>query len=55
MTTDVTTPTGLIEAFGRRLSAGDLDGALALYEPDAIFQASPGTWGILVDDPWSAA
>ena len=35
------TPTDVIEAFARCLNNGDLEGALALYEPEAVFQASP--------------
>jgi ketosteroid isomerase-like protein len=38
---DTTSPAGVIEAFGRRLGAGDVEGALALYEDDAVFQAAP--------------
>jgi ketosteroid isomerase-like protein len=37
----ISTPTAVIETFGRCLGNGDLDGALALYEPDAVFQAMP--------------
>jgi uncharacterized protein (TIGR02246 family) len=36
------TPAGVVEEFAERLNARDLDGALALYEPDAAFQAQPG-------------
>jgi uncharacterized protein (TIGR02246 family) len=32
----------VIEEFAERLNARDLDGALALYEPGAAFQAQPG-------------
>lgn len=35
-------PEAVIEEFAERLNARDLDGALALYEPDAAFQAQPG-------------
>jgi ketosteroid isomerase-like protein len=35
------TPAGVIDAFGRCLADSDLEGALALYEPDAVFQAAP--------------
>ena len=35
------TPACVIEAFGQCLAERDLDGALALYEPDAVFQATP--------------
>jgi ketosteroid isomerase-like protein len=41
MTTDTQTPAGVIATFGRRVNAADLDGALELYEPDAVFQPSP--------------
>jgi uncharacterized protein (TIGR02246 family) len=37
-----TTPAAVVESFGDCLNAGDLDGALALYEPGAAFQAQPG-------------
>jgi len=37
----ITTPAAAVERFGDCLNAGDLDGALALYEPDATFQAQP--------------
>ena|SRR5215217_5906768 len=37
-----TTPAAVIEAFGDRLAAGDLAGALELYEPDATFAPQPG-------------
>jgi uncharacterized protein (TIGR02246 family) len=37
-----TTPAGVVERFGDCLNRGDLDGALALYEPGAAFQAEPG-------------
>jgi uncharacterized protein (TIGR02246 family) len=36
------TPADVIERFSERLSAGDLDGALALYAPNAAFVAAPG-------------
>jgi uncharacterized protein (TIGR02246 family) len=35
-------PTDVIDALSSRLAAGDLDGALALYEPDATFAPQPG-------------
>jgi uncharacterized protein (TIGR02246 family) len=41
--TTTTTPAAVIDAFADRLAAGDLDGALALYEPDATFAPQPGT------------
>jgi uncharacterized protein (TIGR02246 family) len=37
------TPSETIETFATRLSAGDVNGALALYEPDATFVVQPGT------------
>ena len=40
------TPAGTIEAFGHCLNDGDLEGALSLYEPDAVFQSAPGTAAI---------
>jgi uncharacterized protein (TIGR02246 family) len=36
-----TTPAAVVERFGDCLNAGDIDGALALYEPEASFQAQP--------------
>jgi len=36
-----TTPAAVVERFGDCLNSGDLEGALALYEPDASFQAQP--------------
>jgi uncharacterized protein (TIGR02246 family) len=38
----ITTPAAVIDAFADRLADGDLDGALALYEPDATFAPEPG-------------
>jgi uncharacterized protein (TIGR02246 family) len=35
------TPSDVIESFSDRLNAGDLEGALKLYDPDATFVASP--------------
>ena len=35
-------PTDVIDALSRRLGEGDLDGALALYEPSATFAPQPG-------------
>lgn len=32
----------VIEQFAERLSAGDVDGAVALYEHDAVFVVEPG-------------
>ena len=40
--TKPTTPAEVIEAFSARLEAGDVDGALALYEPEATFAPEPG-------------
>ncbi|MFD8793553.1 YybH family protein, partial [Streptomyces vinaceus] len=37
------TPQALAEFFTRYLAAGDLDGLLSLYEPDAHFVPTPGT------------
>ena len=37
------TPEEVIRKFADRLNEGDVDGALALYEPDATFVAEPGT------------
>lgn len=39
---DLSTPEALMAAFADRLNAGDLDGLVALYEPDAVFEAQPG-------------
>jgi ketosteroid isomerase-like protein len=36
-----TTPSQAIESFSERLNAGDLEGALAHYEPGACFRPSP--------------
>jgi uncharacterized protein (TIGR02246 family) len=40
---ETTTPEGVIRGFAECLNGGDVDGALALYEPDATFVAEPGT------------
>ena len=40
--TDATTAAALPDALAARLAAGDLDGALALYEPGATFAPQPG-------------
>ena len=37
------TPEQVIQLFSRKLTEGDLDGALALYEPDAAFIPQPGS------------
>jgi len=42
-TDDLTTPAALMRAFTRRLNERDLDGLVALYEPDAAFEPEPGT------------
>ena len=42
MTTAATTPSAAIQQFSDCLNTGDLEGALALYEPDAVFQPAPG-------------
>jgi uncharacterized protein (TIGR02246 family) len=39
---DLSTPEALMRTFSDRLNAGDLDGLVALYEPDAVFEAQPG-------------
>jgi uncharacterized protein (TIGR02246 family) len=39
---DMSTPEALRAAFADRLNAGDLDGLVALYEPNAVFEAQPG-------------
>lgn len=36
-----TTPAEVIEHFAACLNSGDLDGALSLYLPEAVFQAAP--------------
>ena len=40
--TSVLTPEPLLELFGQCVRAGDLDGLVALYAPDAVFIPSPG-------------
>ena len=35
-------PAAVVDAFSARLAEGDLEGALALYEPDATFAPQPG-------------
>jgi uncharacterized protein (TIGR02246 family) len=40
--TDLSTPEALMRTFSARLNAGDLDGLVALYEPDAVFEPQPG-------------
>jgi uncharacterized protein (TIGR02246 family) len=39
---DLSTPEALMRAFSDRLNTGDLDGLVALYEPDAVFEPQPG-------------
>jgi uncharacterized protein (TIGR02246 family) len=41
--TEIETPDGVIRRFSERLNEGDVDGALALYDPEATFVAEPGT------------
>lgn len=41
-TSHPTTPEQLMRTFVDRLNARDLDGLLALYEPDAVFEPAPG-------------
>jgi uncharacterized protein (TIGR02246 family) len=43
MTTVPDSPERVIELFSQRMNCGDLEGALALYEPDATFAPEPGT------------
>jgi uncharacterized protein (TIGR02246 family) len=40
---EVETPEAVIRRFSALLNEHDLDGALALYEPEATFVAQPGT------------
>src|SRR5262245_43123053 len=40
--TDLKSPDAVIERFSELLNAGDVDGAVALYEPKAAFVAEPG-------------
>ena len=42
-TTTTSTSAGTVETFARLLGEGDLDGAVALYEPDAVFLPDPAT------------
>lgn len=41
--TDPSTPEALMRTFSTRLNDADLDGLVALYEPDAAFETQPGT------------
>jgi uncharacterized protein (TIGR02246 family) len=36
-------PEALMRSFSDRVDAGDLDGLVSLYEPDAVFEPEPGT------------
>ena len=36
------TPEGVIRGFADRITRGDVEGALGLYEPEAVFVAQPG-------------
>ena len=36
------TPEGVIKGFADRISRGDVEGAVRLYEPEAVFVAQPG-------------
>ena len=38
-----TSPMHLMSLFARRAAAGDVDGLMALYEPDAVFEPQLGT------------
>lgn len=40
--TDLSTPEALMPTFSARLNAGDLDGLVALCEPDAVVEPQPG-------------
>jgi uncharacterized protein (TIGR02246 family) len=40
--TDLSTPEALMRTFSARMNGGDLDGLVALYEPDAVFEPQPG-------------
>jgi uncharacterized protein (TIGR02246 family) len=42
-TTMENSPAAVIETFADRLSRGDIEGALELYEPEATFVVQPGT------------
>jgi uncharacterized protein (TIGR02246 family) len=39
---DLSTPEALMRTFSAHLNGGDLDGLVALYEPDAVFEPQPG-------------
>lgn len=51
----MSTPAETIERFTRAMNEGDVETALALYEPDAVFQAAPGTPAITGAAPIRAA
>jgi uncharacterized protein (TIGR02246 family) len=38
-----TSPAHLMTLFAQRIAAGDVDGLIALYEPEAVFEPQPGT------------
>jgi uncharacterized protein (TIGR02246 family) len=40
--TDLSTPEALMRAFAGHLNGGDIEGLVALYEPDAVFEPQPG-------------
>jgi ketosteroid isomerase-like protein len=40
--TNPETPAGVMAMFAQRLAAGDLDGLVAMYADDAVFQPAPG-------------
>jgi len=42
MTETATSPTHLMQLFAQRAGAGDLEGVMALYEAEAVFQPAPG-------------
>lgn len=42
-TETATSPTHLMSLFAQRAAAGDVDGLIALYEPDAVFEPRLGT------------
>jgi uncharacterized protein (TIGR02246 family) len=46
-----TSPGEVIERFSACLNSGDLDGALSLYLPEAVFQAAPGEAAITGAEP----
>jgi ketosteroid isomerase-like protein len=47
---DLNSPDGVIRLFSNRLNERDVDGALALYEPEAAFVAEPGRWVTGIDE-----